>query len=214
VEALDGALANPGIEPAGRLFGPSRRNSRGWDLADPLDLEALEEARAPWRHHRWRAAPMLAAGPSSGTAIAVTNPACAEDVVGYLVQAGEAEVEAALTAAAGARASWSGRTAAARADCLRRAADLYEANSGELFALATREAGKIALDCVGEVREAVDFLRYYAAEAERLGDNGSARGIFACISPWNFPLAIFTGQIAAALAAGNAVVAKPAEQTR
>ena len=95
---------------------------------------------------------------------------------------------------------------------MNKAADLYEDHAFEFFAIAAREAGKTLLDCVGELREAVDFLRYYAVEAKRLGDQ-PARGIFACISPWNFPLAIFTGQIAAALAAGNGVIAKPAEST-
>ncbi len=98
---------------------------------------------------------------------------------------------------------------------LRRTADLYEANVAELIAITTREAGKMLSDSIAEVREAVDFLRYYANEGERLEveEPGSARGIFVCISPWNFPLAITTGQIAAALVAGNAVLAKPAEQT-
>ena len=102
---------------------------------------------------------------------------------------------------------------AERADILRRAADLYEANAVEFFALCTREAGKTLADGVAELREAVDFLRYYAAEAAKVEPGTEARGVIACISPWNFPLAIFTGQVAAALATGNAVVAKPAEQT-
>ena len=96
---------------------------------------------------------------------------------------------------------------------LQRAADLYEANAVEFFALATREAGKTLADGIAEVREAVDFLRYYAAEAEGAEAGTTARGVIVCISPWNFPLAIFTGQIAAALATGNTVLAKPAEQT-
>ncbi|MGB0799905.1 MAG: aldehyde dehydrogenase family protein, partial [Planktomarina sp.] len=98
-----------------------------------------------------------------------------------------------------------------RADALRRAADLYEGHTDAIFDLLRREAGKTILDCVGEVREAVDFLRYYAAQTEEGGPTSA--GIFTCISPWNFPLAIFTGQIAAALAAGNGVLAKPAEST-
>ena len=98
-----------------------------------------------------------------------------------------------------------------RAEVLHRAADLYEADFGQIFALLAREAGKTLADAVAELREAVDFLRYYASGAAGL--RHPARGVFACISPWNFPLAIFTGQIAAALAAGNAVLAKPAEQT-
>src|SRR5690606_16279141 len=100
-----------------------------------------------------------------------------------------------------------------RAAILERAADLYEKNAVEFFALATREAGKSLADGVAEVREAVDFLHYYAAQAADAEQGTVARGVIACISPWNFPLAIFTGQIAAALVTGNAVIAKPAEQT-
>ena len=107
-------------------------------------------------------------------------------------------------------ADWSARPAAERAAALRRAADLYEENAAELTALATREAGKTLPDAIAEVREAVDFLRYYADQAEAAT---GARGVMVCISPWNFPLAIFTGQVAACLGAGNAVIAKPAEQT-
>lgn len=213
VESLGDAMPNPKIAPARDLFGPSRRNSRGFDLADPVHLQEIEAARSPWRDHQWRAMPLVAGRVAGGAEIALLNPARADDVVGHLTPAVEADVDAALEAAAAGAAAWSALPVEERAARLRRAADLYEANAGELFALAAREAGKIVLDCVGEVREAVDFLRYYGAEAERLRHEGKGRGVFACISPWNFPLAIFTGQIAAALAAGNAVVAKPAEQT-
>ncbi len=136
----------------------------------------------------------------------VTNPARPDDHVGQLTLAAPADVETALAAAR----IWDAPVAL-RAEVLTRAADLFEAAHGEIFALLAREAGKTLLDAVGELREAVDFLRYYACEA--LGLAAPARGVFACISPWNFPLAIFTGQIAAALAAGNAVIAKPAETT-
>jgi len=129
-------------------------------------------------------------------------------VVGQVTEASLADVETAL---ANAR-PWTGIEADQIALILNQAADLYEEHAGEFFALAAREAGKTLPDCIGELREAVDFLRYYAAEAIRLSDK-DPRGLFACISPWNFPLAIFTGQIAAALAAGNGVVAKPAEAT-
>ncbi|MEM6489398.1 MAG: bifunctional proline dehydrogenase/L-glutamate gamma-semialdehyde dehydrogenase PutA, partial [Pseudomonadota bacterium] len=196
--------------------GGARRNSRGFDLTDPLTLAALEEARAAGRTATWRAAPMLADGAEGeGTARAVLNPADPGDTVGTVVEARPAAVEAALAAAGPAGRAWAEAPVAARADALRRAADLYEAEHGALFALLAREAGKTLPDAVAELREAVDFLRYYAAEAERLaaGPGLAARGTVVCISPWNFPLAIFTGQIAAALAAGNAVIAKPAEQT-
>ena len=116
-----------------------------------------------------------------------------------------------VSAAIDSLSAWDNVTASERAEVLRTAADLYEENSDEIFALLMLEAGKTIADCIGELREAVDFLRYYASQAEE--SDASPAGVFACISPWNFPLAIFTGQIAAALAAGNAVIAKPAEAT-
>src|SRR6185369_4963508 len=112
-----------------------------------------------------------------------------------------------------AQPAWAATPVAERAAMLRRAADLYESNAVEFFALATREAGKTLADGIAEVREAVDFLRYYAAEAQAAEAGTEPRGAIACISPWNFPLAIFTGQVAAALVTGNTVLAKPAEQT-
>jgi RHH-type proline utilization regulon transcriptional repressor/proline dehydrogenase/delta 1-pyrroline-5-carboxylate dehydrogenase len=136
-------------------------------------------------------------------------------VVGKVHEATADEVAAALDAAEEGFRDWSARPAAERAEVLRRTADLYEEHIAELTVITTREAGKMMFDGIAEVREAVDFLRYYANEGERLEaeEPGCARGIFVCISPWNFPLAITTGQIAAALVAGNAVLAKPAEQT-
>ncbi|NKX46244.1 bifunctional proline dehydrogenase/L-glutamate gamma-semialdehyde dehydrogenase PutA [Roseicyclus persicicus] len=203
------ALAEAGparVTAPARLFGAARDNSRGFDLADPVTLAALDAARAPFAEARWQAGPLLAGDVAGGPAWTVTNPARPAETVGALIPAAPADIETALAAAA----PWDA-PAATRAAALRRAADLYEAHHGEVFALLAREAGKTLPDAVGELREAVDFLRYYAAEAEGL--SAPARGTFACISPWNFPLAIFTGQIAAALAAGNAVVAKPAEAT-
>jgi RHH-type proline utilization regulon transcriptional repressor/proline dehydrogenase/delta 1-pyrroline-5-carboxylate dehydrogenase len=218
VAEMGQAVANPGIPQPADLYGAGRTNAKGWDLTDPVTIEALEAARAPFRSHRWQAGPMIPQSMNSGAVAAndareVLNPARPAEVVGHVTEATAADVETALTAAAGGFAEWSARPAPARADVLRRIADLYEAHTPEFFALATREAGKSLLDGVAEVREAVDFLRFYAAEAERLEGEGGPRGVIACISPWNFPLAIFTGQIAAALAAGNSVISKPAEQT-
>ena len=203
--ALPEAQASAVINPR-QLFGPARVNSKGFDLTDPVTLAALEAARAPYRTATWAAAPILAAPVTGGAVWDVTNPARADDHVGKVTVAAPADVEAALHAAQAWQAP-----ASVRAETLMRAADLYEAAHGEIFALLAREAGKTMLDAVGELREAVDFLRYYAAEAHNL--TAPARGVFGCISPWNFPLAIFTGQIAAALAAGNGVIAKPAETT-
>ncbi len=149
----------------------------------------------------------MAAAPAGGEALTIRNPFYTDDVVGEVTLASNHDVAAAINATA----AWA-EPVATRAAALRKAADLYEAHFGELFALLAREAGKTLPDAIAELREAVDFLWYYADEAERLG-NAPTRGVIACISPWNFPLAIFTGQLSVALAAGNAVLAKPAEAT-
>jgi len=202
---------NPAIPAPPALFAP-RRNSRGYDLQADDERAAIDRDRAPFHAHRWTATPLLAGsddGSPPGTTRTVANPARPSDLVGTVTDASPAQLYAALDAAR-AGPDWSSVDADARASRLEAAADLYEAHAGELLALFTREAGKTLADGVAELREAVDFLRYYAAQARRCP--GQPRGLFACISPWNFPLAIFTGQIAAALAAGNRVVAKPAEQ--
>jgi RHH-type proline utilization regulon transcriptional repressor/proline dehydrogenase/delta 1-pyrroline-5-carboxylate dehydrogenase len=213
-EAGDAPAPNPAIRRGPELFRPQRRNSKGWDLTDPVTVARLEEARAPFRAHAWEAAPLIAGGVHGTHRRDVANPADPADRVGHVMDAAPGDVETALEAARAGAPGWAARPAAERAAMLRRVADLYEDHAPELFALCAREAGKTLFDGVAEVREAVDFLNYYAAEAERAGDDAPPpRGVFACISPWNFPLAIFTGQIAAALATGNAVLAKPAEQT-
>ncbi len=205
--------ANPNIAKPAAIFGADRRNARGWDITDVVTLDAIEQDRAPFAApYRWQAKPLTRAK-GKGSARDVINPAIIGEVVGTVTEAGEEQVQAAVGFAVKAQPGWATRPVAERADILRRAADLYEANAAEFFALATREAGKTLADGVAEVREAVDFLRYYASEAENAEAGTEARGVIACISPWNFPLAIFTGQIAAALVTGNAVVAKPAEQT-
>ena len=187
------------------LFLPERRNSRGWDLANWPTLEEIDRARNPYRHHRWQATPLLAScNEYRGDRLAVYNPALADDQVGWVQMSSQSEVELAISSAA----CWD-IDAEKRREVLQRVADLYEEHYGELFALLAREAGKTLADAVAEIREAVDFLRYYAVRAI----DDQPVGIFSCIAPWNFPLAIFSGQIAAALAAGNAVLAKPAEQT-
>lgn len=185
------------------LFQPERINSKGFDLSDVPTLEAIDAARAPFLDHQWQAAPLLAADAAPNKPEPVINPA-RRDQPGTVATASPADIEAALAAAA----PW-GSSPSERSEILSRAADLFETHYGELFALLAREAGKTQMDAVAELREAVDFLRYYAANAPET----PPAGIFTCISPWNFPLAIFSGQISAALAAGNAVLAKPAEQT-
>ncbi|SIS72787.1 bifunctional proline dehydrogenase/L-glutamate gamma-semialdehyde dehydrogenase PutA [Paracoccus saliphilus] len=196
----------PGVTRPVELFAPDRVNSKGFDLRDPLELAEIEAERTRWLEHRWTGGPLLAAaGDESGRHVEeIVNPAHGNDRVGKVAWCSEADVAAALSAAQ----IWDAPPEE-RARVLCRAADLYEEHYGELFALISREAGKSLPDAVAELREAVDFLRYYAGFAT--GD--APRGVFTCISPWNFPLAIFTGQIGAALAAGNAVLAKPAETT-
>jgi len=186
------------------LFRPARANSRGFDLTDTPTLAAIDAARAPFAAYVWEASPLVI-GQGSGPEREVRSPANGT-LTGHVTDADAATV----AAAHGTARVWDAPVAE-RAQVLRRAADLYEENAGEIFALVAREAGKIMSDAVAELREAADFLRYYASEAER--DEGAPRGVWGAISPWNFPLAIFTGQIAAALATGNAVLAKPAPQT-
>ncbi len=186
------------------LYQPERPNSIGFDLKHRPTLDLIENARAPFAGHQWAAAPILAGKAQPLPAREVINPADPADTVGTVAPASPKDIETALAQAAPWQAS-----ASERARVLNKVADLYEENFGEIFALLAREAGKIMPDVVAELREAVDFLRYYAANAPETAPVGT----FTCIAPWNFPLAIFTGQMAAALAAGNAVLSKPAGQT-
>src|SRR5690606_17415271 len=164
-----------------------------------------------WRQTRWQAGPMIAAPTTDTSPRIAINPADPDDIVGEVRDATEADVAAALAAAHAGFSGWTARAPAARAKVLRRAADLYEANGVELMAIATREAGKTLADAIAELREAVDFLRYYADQAEAA--TGLPRWVMVFLRLGNLPLAIFTGQVAACLGAGNAVLAKPAEQT-
>ena len=216
--------ANPKIPLPPALYGAGRNNSRGIDLADPAELARLA-ARIETDFAPGLVARSGVAG--GGTPRATYDPADRSRAIGSVVEADAATVAKAVMLAERGFPAWDRTPVGTRAACLDRAADHYEANAPELFAWCVREAGKTMVDAVAEVREAVDFLRYYAAEAragvtpqELPGPTGESnqialhgRGVFATISPWNFPLAIFTGQIAAALAVGNAVIAKPAPQT-
>src|SRR5688572_4708898 len=204
-----------------------RDNSMGINLANDSQLQALaQQVNAAVAD--WRAAPLVPGATISGANIAVTNPADRRESIGQWQAADSTVVEQALQNAVAAQPAWDRTPAVARAVILEHAADLLEQRMPQYIALCTKEAGKTISDGVAEVREAVDFLRYYAGQARKLfahpeklpGPTGESnelqlqgRGVFVCISPWNFPLAIFAGQIAAALAAGNSVIAKPAEQT-
>ncbi len=218
---------HPAIALPAEIYGAARRNSRGLDLADEDQLAALADALHASRGEAWTAAPLLAsdrldgsdnmhASARSGTpGQAVRNPADHDDVVGHVREATLADVERALASAVDGASAWAATAAADRAAMLERGADALEADLPRLLGLLAREAGKTYPNGIAEVREAVDFLRFYAAQARRDlgGDDALPLGPIVCISPWNFPLAIFTGQVAAALAAGNPVLAKPAEQT-
>ncbi|WP_430475830.1 bifunctional proline dehydrogenase/L-glutamate gamma-semialdehyde dehydrogenase PutA [Thalassospira lucentensis] len=198
------------------LYGAGRVNSRGIDLTDTNKLLPLNAKLAEIQNKTWNAAPLIDGKLVSGTPIDVMNPAKLTEKVGDLVQATEKDVEAAIVAAVKGYDVWNKTPGADRAAALRRLGDLLEDHMDEFIAICQREAGKLYSDGVAEVREAVDFCRYYANRAEETFRDGSpleGRGVIVCISPWNFPLAIFLGQVTAALAAGNAVIAKPAEQT-
>ncbi|MDH6267422.1 RHH-type proline utilization regulon transcriptional repressor/proline dehydrogenase/delta 1-pyrroline-5-carboxylate dehydrogenase [Rhizobium sp. SG_E_25_P2] len=195
------------------LFG-ARRNSAGLDLSNETTLEQLSASLKATVSTGWLAEPMLAGVETRGTTRLVLNPANHADVVGHVTELGAEDAGAVMAAAALGAADCAATAPAERAACLDRAADLMQARIETLMGVIMREAGKSAPNAIGEVREAIDFLRYYADQARRtLGPAHLPLGPIVCISPWNFPLAIFTGQVAAALVAGNPVVAKPAPDT-
>jgi RHH-type proline utilization regulon transcriptional repressor/proline dehydrogenase/delta 1-pyrroline-5-carboxylate dehydrogenase len=211
------------------LFGAERANSEGPDMNDKAALQDLHQAIKQSRTVNYLAAPLVGGKQGVGASSRpVCSPANQREVVGQVIEASVADVTAALAVAQAAFPAWEATPAATRAAALERAADLMQEGLPELVALIVREGGRIQIDAVSEVREAIDFCRYYAAQArekfaapiELPGPTGESnslslhgRGVFVCISPWNFPLAIFVGQVVAALAAGNTVLAKPAEQT-
>jgi RHH-type transcriptional regulator, proline utilization regulon repressor / proline dehydrogenase / delta 1-pyrroline-5-carboxylate dehydrogenase len=209
---LDGA-PHPAIPLPPDLYSPERRNSTGLDLNDEHVLRELAAAFDKLDMHQWHAAPLLSSSAHSAREpLPIRNPADHKDVVGTICEADRNDVEHALQAAHAYAMDWQTTPPSDRAEILERAADLFERQRPQLMALAVREVGKSLPNAVAEVREAVDLLRYYAAQV-RSTPNALAHGPVVCISPWNFPLAIFTGQISAALAGGNVVLAKPAEQT-
>ncbi|OUL99263.1 trifunctional transcriptional regulator/proline dehydrogenase/L-glutamate gamma-semialdehyde dehydrogenase [Variovorax sp. JS1663] len=208
---------HPAIADPAALYGRARLNSQGMDLSNERTLRSLEALLAESAGIAWRAEPLLAEAPTVPAPAwkPVLNPADHRDVVGQVRAAGEEEIDAALRSATAFAPAWAGHPAAQRAAALERAADLLQARMPQLLGLLVREAGKTCANGVAEVREAIDFLRFYAGQARADFEAATHRplGPVVCISPWNFPLAIFVGQIAAALAAGNPVLAKPAEQT-
>lgn len=210
------------------IFHPDRKNSRGFNLPDRKFAATLLDKMQKASERSLSASAIVGGQEISGEEKSSVNPARTDEVVGVYTTADVAAVDKALGIAVAEQAAWDRTPAADRAAILQKAADLYEQHATELMAICVKEAGKTVPDAASELREAVDFLRYYAVQAvnhygerttlpgptgelNQLGMRG--RGVFVCISPWNFPLAIFTGQVAAALASGNAVLAKPAEST-
>ncbi len=226
VRAFD-SIPHPRIPLPANLYGELRKNSMGVNFANDNELTTLAEAVNAFTGP-WTAGPLVPGAASKGALVEVTNPADRRQRVGSYLAADDATVEKALANAHAARERWNNLPVANRAAMLEYAAEQLEAHRGEFIALCVREAGKTLPDAIAEIREAADFLRYYATMARRLfaepevlpGPTGESnrlflqgRGVFVGISPWNFPLAIFVGQVSAALAAGNPVIAKPAEQT-
>ncbi|WP_027010180.1 bifunctional proline dehydrogenase/L-glutamate gamma-semialdehyde dehydrogenase PutA [Conchiformibius kuhniae] len=198
------------------LYGAARQNSQGFDFSNEADLHALQTALNQAVQTRVAAKPLVSPRLKKADVAAphdVLNPANHDDVVGTAAFLTADAVAAVVGSACAAQKNWAQTSAAERAECLRRFADLLERHAPELMMLAVREAGKTLPNAVAEVREAVDFCRYYAAEAENTCAGRAPIGTVAAVSPWNFPLAIFVGEVVAALAAGNTVVAKPAEQS-
>ncbi|SHE30600.1 trifunctional transcriptional regulator/proline dehydrogenase/L-glutamate gamma-semialdehyde dehydrogenase [Acidocella aminolytica] len=196
------------------LYGAVRPNSEGLDLTSEATLAHLSENLVATAKTSWQATPLLAEGEATGPVQPVRNPGDHRDKVGGVMELDASEAPRAAQLAASYAPIWADTPPAERAAKLEAAAELMQARMEMLMGLAIREAGKTAANAVGEVREAIDFLRYYAAQARQtLTPAQTPLGLVLCISPWNFPLAIFTGQITAALAAGNVVLAKPAETT-
>ncbi|OEY67155.1 bifunctional proline dehydrogenase/L-glutamate gamma-semialdehyde dehydrogenase PutA [Marinobacter sp. X15-166B] len=222
-------LPNERIPLPSNIYGTARKNSRGMNIHVDADLDPLKSQLGRWADTTWEAGPVIRGQTQrDGKRSDIRSPQDQTRTVGQVVWSNAHHVEHALAAATEGFPTWNERPVEERASCLERFADLLEANMEELMAICCREAGKTMQDGIDEIREAVDFCRYYAIQgrarfgaAELLpGPTGESnelylegRGVFLCISPWNFPLAIFTGQIMAALVAGNTVLAKPAEQT-
>ncbi|RKT62337.1 L-proline dehydrogenase /delta-1-pyrroline-5-carboxylate dehydrogenase [Azonexus fungiphilus] len=214
--AREGGTRHPAIPLPPALYGGERVNSAGVDLADETTLAELARSFAAGAGKRWQAVPLVGGHAVVGQpGLAVSNPAARGEIVGSVVEATVADVATAAAIAEQASAGWHATAPAQRAAILLRAGDLLEARRDEILALCIREAGKTWPNAVAELREAVDFCRYYGQQLKtgNFRDSATPPGPVACISPWNFPLAIFVGEVSAALAAGSPVLAKPAEQT-
>ena len=215
--AQEGSIGkpHPRIPLPRELYGEARVNSCGLDLSNEQRLASLSSALLASTHQAYVAKPIIGGAEPQGLPPApVLNPANHRDVVGEVIEASIPDVHQALDVAQSEAQIWQATPAEERAQILERAADIMEGELQPLMGLLARESGKTFANAIAEVREAVDFLRYYADQARTFAnDTHRPLGPVVCISPWNFPLAIFAGQVAAALAAGNTVLAKPAEQT-
>ncbi|MFZ6843483.1 trifunctional transcriptional regulator/proline dehydrogenase/L-glutamate gamma-semialdehyde dehydrogenase [Undibacterium sp. RuTC16W] len=207
-----GGVPHTGINLPRDLFGLERKNSSGLDFSNEIELQKISRHFIQASQIQIQAQPLLQGQVSASLARAVINPADHQDIVGSVIEADVQDVQTALAQAEAYAIDWQTAAPSERAAILKKAGDLLEAHTLDFMALAIREAGKSLPNALAEVREAVDFLRYYPAQVEHL-PNTLALGPVVCISPWNFPLAIFIGEVSAALAAGNVVLAKPAEQT-
>ena len=220
---------NQNIPLPASIFLPDRKNSPGIDLSDRAVVANLQQQLTHMEPVQWQARPIIAERTiSRSTDQSVRSPQCTDQIIGHVTNATPEDIEWALTQATKTFDTWSKTSVAERAAILERFACLLEEHFSTFLAMACLEAGKTWNDAIGEVREAIDFCRYYAVQAEKLmskplklhGYTGElnevtlhARGVVLCISPWNFPLAIFTGQVLASLVTGNCVIAKPAHQT-
>ncbi|WP_010111724.1 trifunctional transcriptional regulator/proline dehydrogenase/L-glutamate gamma-semialdehyde dehydrogenase [Acinetobacter sp. P8-3-8] len=212
-------LKHPAIPLPQDLYQGIRQNSKGIDLANDSELAELNQVVQQYSHHQWNSYSLVdnldVQDLSEQNTQEIRNPSNHDDLVGYVIEAETAQVDLALNNAHQAFENWKNTDKDFRADALLKAADIMESRIQELMVLLCRESGKTYSNGIAEVREAVDFLRYYAAQMQHISEDVQLKplGTILCISPWNFPLAIFTGQVAAALVAGNTVIAKPAEQT-
>ena len=228
VESVQTPTAPTRVREPQALFAPDRANSEGPDFGDPAEIEALQLVLRTRRGELVQGGPVIDGKCLQGASVPVVSPANTTEVVGYSRDATREEIVRALDSAARAQRGWDATPAEDRAACLERAADLLEKRRDQFLSLLVREAGKTLPDAVAELREVIDYCRYYAARGrehfgsprELRGPTGEknllslhGRGVFVCVSPWNFPLAIFGGQVTAALMAGNAVIAKPAQPT-
>lgn len=215
VLALGDKVASQIIPKPQDIYGPQRLNAKGWDITRSDVVGKLDADIAQFNKSYWSATPLIGgkAPTKIGVKNDVRNPAVNTQIIGRVAHANHDDIAAAVDQANKAAKSWSEQGTQNRAASIRKVAEIFEENAPELMALLMREAGKTLADAVGEIREAVDFARYYAQELEGYGPVVEGVGVIACVSPWNFPLAIFSGQILASLASGNTVVAKPADQT-